>query len=123
MASTPEAITDELTGLYQGLERLRAAAAAQAAAACHPLQTNSAVYHVFWGEGYTIVNGERVSWKAGDFFVIPPWAWHEHANDTREDSILFSVQDTPILQALGLCREQAYEANDGYQAITREFHP
>jgi gentisate 1,2-dioxygenase len=31
-----------------------------------------------------------------------------------EDAIQFSVQDTPILQALGLYREQAYEANDGH---------
>jgi gentisate 1,2-dioxygenase len=60
-------------------------------------QTNSAVYHVFWGEGYTIVNDERLAWKTGDFFVILPWAWHEHANDTDKDATLFSVQDTPIL--------------------------
>jgi gentisate 1,2-dioxygenase len=53
----------------------------------------------------------------------PSWTWHVHANDTREDAILFSVQDTPILQALGLYRTQAYEANDGHQAITREFRP
>jgi gentisate 1,2-dioxygenase len=43
------------------------------------------------------LNGERFSWRTGDFFVIPPWAWHEHANDTHADAILFSVQDTPIL--------------------------
>ena len=54
-------------------------------------QTNSAVYHVFQGEGYTIINGEHFAWKPGDFFVVPPWAWHEHANDTHEDAILFSV--------------------------------
>jgi gentisate 1,2-dioxygenase len=68
-------------------------------------QTNSAVYHVFREEGYTIVNGERFAWKTGDFFVVPLWAWHEHANNTEEDAILFSVQDTPILHALGLYRE------------------
>jgi gentisate 1,2-dioxygenase len=54
---------------------------------------------------------------------VPPWAWHEHANDTDEDAILFSVQDTPILHALGLYREQAYEANEGYQTIIRAFRP
>jgi len=86
-------------------------------------QTNSAVYHVFQGEGYTIVNGERFAWKTGDFFVVPLWAWHEHANDTDEDAILFSVQDTPILHALGLYREQASEANDGHQTIIRVFRP
>jgi gentisate 1,2-dioxygenase len=69
------------------------------------------------------INGERFAWTAGDFFTVLPWAWHEHANDTVEDAILFSVQDTPIFQALDLYREQAYEADDGHQAITREFHP
>jgi gentisate 1,2-dioxygenase len=58
-------------------------------------QTNSAVYHVFQGEGHTIINGERLAWRSGDFFVVPPWAWPEPANDTREDAVLFSVQDTP----------------------------
>lgn len=84
-------------------------------------QTNSAVYHVFRGEGFTLINGGHFAWKTGDFFVIPPWAWHEHANHTREEAILFSVQDTPILQALRLYREQVYEANGGRQTIRREF--
>ena len=69
------------------------------------------------------INGERIAWTAGDFFAAPPWAWHEHANDTAEDAILFPVQDTPILQALDLYCEQAYEVDDGHQAITQEFHP
>jgi gentisate 1,2-dioxygenase len=64
-----------------------------------------------------------LAWKTGDFFVIPLWAWHEHANDTHEDAILFSVQDTPILLALGPDREQPYEAHDGHQPITRKFRP
>jgi gentisate 1,2-dioxygenase len=81
-------------------------------------QTNSAVYHVFRGEGYSVINGKRFTWNTGDFFVVPPWAWHEHANNARQGAILFSVQDTPILQALGLYREQVYETNGGHQAIT-----
>jgi gentisate 1,2-dioxygenase len=78
MASTPEAITDELPELYEAFKRLH---------------------------------------------LVPLWAWHEHANDTREDAILFSAQDTSILQAFGLYREQAYEANAGHQTITRAFRP
>jgi gentisate 1,2-dioxygenase len=86
-------------------------------------QTNSTVYHALRGEGYTVINGERFAWEAGDFFVVPSRAWHEHANDTPEDAILFSVQDTPIPQAFGLYREQAYEADDGHQTIPREVRP
>ena len=86
-------------------------------------QTNSAVYHAFQGEGCTIIHGERLAWKTGDFFVVPPWAWREHAYDTREDAIIISVQDTPILQAFVLYREQAYAPHDGHQTIIREFRP
>jgi gentisate 1,2-dioxygenase len=86
-------------------------------------QTNSAAYHVFRGEGYTVMNGAHLAWETSDFFAVPPWTWHEHANDSHEDAILFSVQDTSILSALGLYREQSYEAHDGHQPITREFRP
>jgi gentisate 1,2-dioxygenase len=82
---------------------------------------NSAIYHVFQGEGSTIVNDERFAWKPGDFFVIAPRARHEHANDLHADAMLFSAKDPPIPQTLGLYREQAYEADDNHQPITREF--
>jgi gentisate 1,2-dioxygenase len=53
-----------------------------------------------------------------DGLDLPLWAWHEHANDIHEDAILFSVQDTPILSALGLYRKPSYEAHAGHQPIT-----
>ncbi|HXG50597.1 MAG TPA: cupin domain-containing protein [candidate division Zixibacteria bacterium] len=86
-------------------------------------QVNSAVYHVFEGTGYTVINGRRFDWERGDFFVVPPWAWHEHANESKEEAILFSVQDTPVMQALGLYREEPYPENGGRQKITDVFKP
>lgn len=83
-------------------------------------QVNSAVYHVFEGRGYSIINGRRFDWERGDFFVVPPWAWHEHANEGKEEAILFSVQDTPVMEALGLYREEAYEENGGRQTVQSE---
>jgi gentisate 1,2-dioxygenase len=82
--------------------------------------TGSAVYLVFEGRGSTVVDGQRFDWQKGDLFVVPTWAWHEHASADGE-AILFSVQDTPIMQALGLYREQAYRERDGHQAVTRVF--
>jgi gentisate 1,2-dioxygenase len=84
-------------------------------------QVNSAVYHVFDGKGFSVINGQRFDWQRGDFFVVPPWAWHEHANQGKDEAILFSVQDTPVMQALGLYREQAYEQNQGRQNVTATF--
>ncbi|MBV8086492.1 MAG: cupin domain-containing protein, partial [Chloroflexi bacterium] len=40
-------------------------------------QVNSKVYHVFDGEGCSIIAGQRFDWKRGDFFCVPTWAWHE----------------------------------------------
>ena len=84
-------------------------------------QVNSAVYHVFEGRGHSVINGQRFDWERGDFFVVPPWAWHEFANESADEVILFSVQDTPVMQALGLYKEEAYGENGGRQKVTKIF--
>lgn len=84
-------------------------------------QVNSAVYHVFEGGGYSIINGKRFTWERGDFFVVPPWAWHEHATEGGKPAILFSIQDTPVMRALGLYREEGYQENRGHQRVTSTF--
>jgi gentisate 1,2-dioxygenase len=82
-------------------------------------QTSSAVYYVVRGDGQSVIGGLRLRWEAGDFIALPPWAWHEHANvSASEDAILFSIQDTPTFEALGLYRE---EAHDGPQRIHGEY--
>ena len=45
-----------------------------------PSPLGQRVYHVFRGAGYSVVDGVRIDWQAGDFFSLPPWCWHEHAN-------------------------------------------
>ena len=62
--------------------------------------------------------GKRFDWKKNDIFVVPSWAWHEHANGSeREDAVLFSFSDLPSMQALGLYREEALAENDGHQRV------
>src|SRR5690606_4680306 len=39
--------------------------------------TNSAVYHVHKGSGYSIIDGERFDWEEGDYFALPSRVWHE----------------------------------------------
>jgi gentisate 1,2-dioxygenase len=85
-------------------------------------QVNSAVYHVFEGEGSTIIHGIRFDWQQGDMFVIPSWAYHEHHNTSKsERAILFSIQDTPIMVALNKYREEAYPEHDGHQPVIGVF--
>ena len=69
--------------------------------------TSTSIYHAFRGSGMTIINGEKFHWQKGDTFIVPLWSWHEHANASNEDAILFSMHDEPILKAFGLYREEA----------------
>ena len=86
--------------------------------------TGSAVYQVVKGEGMTIIDGQRFSWSKGDIIALPPWALHEHANtSTIEDAVLFSIQDAPVLGALGLFYEEVLTENGGYQQVTSSFEP
>jgi gentisate 1,2-dioxygenase len=70
-------------------------------------ETSSAVYHVVEGAGFTDIDGVRHEWGPGDFFAIPPRARHAHGNDGPAPAILYSVQDVPMLRALGLYRAEA----------------
>ena len=79
--------------------------------------TSSAVYQVFRGRGYSVINGRRLDWQQGDFLALPTWAWHEHTNTGAEEAILFSITDLPTMEALALYREEPYPANDGHQAV------
>jgi gentisate 1,2-dioxygenase len=69
--------------------------------------TSTSIYHAFRGSGTTVIDGEPFHWEKGDSFVVPLWSWHEHANRSdKEEAILFSMHDSPILKAFGLYREQ-----------------
>ncbi|MGJ9384407.1 cupin domain-containing protein [Salipaludibacillus sp. CF4.18] len=81
--------------------------------------TNSSIVHVYKGKGYTVINGQKFEWEAGDFFVIPSWSWHEHVNIASEESYLFSVHDTPIMETFNLQREEEGEA----QKVISTFEP
>jgi gentisate 1,2-dioxygenase len=67
---------------------------------------STSVYHVVRGEGITTVGDQRFEWATGDFFVVPPWSWHNHEAGGAEDAILFSMDDCPTFTALGLYREE-----------------
>ena len=83
--------------------------------------TGSSFYLVFEGSGQSVIDGQRFDWGKGDVFAVPPWAWHEHAGTDGREAILFSVQDRPVMEALGLYREQPYEDHGGHQPVTRVF--
>jgi gentisate 1,2-dioxygenase len=69
--------------------------------------TSSAIYHVFRGKGFTMIDGARYEWETGDSFTVPLWRRHSHGNGGREAAVLFSINDRPVLDAFGFYREEA----------------
>jgi len=69
---------------------------------------STSIYHAVRGKGTTLINGEPFRWEKGDTFIVPLWSWHGHANrSSKDEAILFSLHDLPILKAFGLYREEA----------------
>jgi len=61
---------------------------------------------VVQGEGETQAGDQTIRWSKGDGFAVPNWCWHSHKNLTRDETILFSVTDAPMLKAVELYREE-----------------
>jgi gentisate 1,2-dioxygenase len=84
--------------------------------------TGSAVYYIAKGQGMTIIDGKQFNWRQGDIIALPPWALHEHANaSAKDDAVLFSIQDAPVLNALGLFYEEDFNEHGGRQKVTSTF--
>jgi len=57
-----------------------------------------AVVFAVEGEGYTELNGKKITWKGGDALFVPPAMWeHQHMNDTpnpvKELRIAFGIRE------------------------------
>lgn len=57
---------------------------------------SSAINYYFRGSGYSVVDGQRYEWTAGDLMVSAPgWAMHNHAS--YDDPVYeLTVQDQPL---------------------------
>ncbi|HYL37930.1 MAG TPA: cupin domain-containing protein [Bryobacteraceae bacterium] len=56
----------------------------------------AAINYYFSGRGYSVVEGKKYHWKAGDLMLSAPgWAIHNHAS-LDEDVYELTVQDTPL---------------------------
>lgn len=67
----------------------------------------SSVFCVRQGRGRSMIDGKAFDWEKGDIVALPSWALQEHANTGSEEAILFSINDRPVFEALGLYREEA----------------
>ncbi|MGE5539407.1 MAG: cupin domain-containing protein [Gemmatimonas sp.] len=70
-------------------------------------RTSSAVFYVVEGEGTLVAGDREIQWGPRDSFVVPNWMQHRLINRSPSDrAILFSVNDIPLLEPLGLYREE-----------------
>lgn len=80
--------------------------------------TGSFLYQVAKGRGYSVINGSRFDWQERDIFCVPSWAWHEHVNTSdSDDACLFCFSDLPVMEKLGLFREESLADNGGHQPV------
>jgi gentisate 1,2-dioxygenase len=58
---------------------------------------SSSINYYFSGSGFSVVEGRRYRWKAGDLQVSAPgWAVHNHASDEGDAVYELTVQDQPL---------------------------
>jgi gentisate 1,2-dioxygenase len=58
-----------------------------------------AVVYIRTGRGYSIIDGERYDWRAGDCMHIQPGSWHQHFNtDPDRVSQHIAILPTPLLE-------------------------
>lgn len=70
-------------------------------------RTSVGIYYVVGGgNGVTVVDEQSFAWDRGDAIVVPNWTWHQHANHSSEEALLFSMSDRPLLEPIGLYREE-----------------
>lgn len=71
--------------------------------------TYETILYVLEGEGFTVIEDQRVDWKAGDAVYIPVWAWHQHTNRSATNRCRYvACENAPLMQNLGAAqREEA----------------
>lgn len=72
-------------------------------------ETCSFIYHIYKGEGQTIVKTAsgtetRIDWVAKDTFTVPAWSQVQHINKGSSVAYLFAINDRPFIESLGLSR-------------------
>jgi gentisate 1,2-dioxygenase len=78
---------------------------------------HESVHVVMEGSGYSEIGEARVEWKAGDLVYTPIMAWHRHYNTSDETVRMLLVENSPLLESLGLNRRES-AGNIPYDQLT-----
>jgi gentisate 1,2-dioxygenase len=69
-------------------------------------RTSVGIYYAVRGSGVTVVDEATFRWDRGDAMVVPNWTWHHHENHSPDEALLFFLSDRPLLDSVGLYREE-----------------
>ena len=73
-------------------------------------ETSSTVYVCLEGRGQTEIGGKTFDWEENDIFVAPNFLWRRHVNKGAKDAVLYTMNDTPLLEKIGQYRAQGMSA-------------
>jgi gentisate 1,2-dioxygenase len=65
--------------------------------------TDGTIFVCVEGKGCTKIGDDTFEWGPNDVFVAPTWLRYSHTAD--QESVLFSISDRPMQEALGIWRE------------------
>ncbi len=58
--------------------------------------------YIIKGNGYSVVEDNKVEWEAGDIIYAPPWSWHQHFNTDPDNEVRYvAYTNAPLLQNVG----------------------
>ena len=80
-------------------------------------ETSSTVYVCMHGRGQTEVAGRTFDWEENDIFVVPNFLWRRHINTSKNDAILYTMSDRPLLEKIGQYRAQGMGAGGKVEQI------
>ncbi|MBI4525812.1 MAG: cupin domain-containing protein [Deltaproteobacteria bacterium] len=71
---------------------------------------SEAIIHILQGRGYSVFEGVRYEWEAGDTISPPVNQWHQHFNSDNEKAVIYlAVTNDPLLEAMGILVEEPGE--------------
>ncbi len=64
--------------------------------------TVEAVIHILDGHGYSVIDGVKYPWEAGDSICVPVFGWHRHVNESGRDLLYVAATTGPFSMAMGI---------------------
>ena len=62
---------------------------------------NEAIIIIVRGQGYSILDGERIDWAPGDVLYVGAGVWHQHHVTSDEPAMAIAIKPLPIQEYMG----------------------